>query len=344
MDSADLLQSAPLAGPERPGAEATGWDGAEEVERPSLTVSDVIGSDTAPAALAGRFRTGGLGVARQGAAVLARPRPIGVMLFGLGMLLVLVFAYIYSFTALSAQRSQHELLQSITGEPAATYNLTQGVIPAQGRPVAVLEVPALQLFDAVVQGSDAQDLRSGPGHMPGTPLPGQPGNAVIAGRRATYGAPFGGLASLRTGEMIRVVDGYGVFRYRVSRVETVTAAQRDVVTPTTGNHLTLVTANSDLLPSGRLAVVARLVGAPVQGTGTASFRADPSQLGLEGDAASGLLALAWSALFLLLLTATAWLLRNWSQPTVVYLLALPILIAVGLFACESMVGFLPATV
>jgi hypothetical protein len=144
--------------------------------------------------------------------------------------------------------------------------------------------------------------------------------------------------------MIRVVDGYGAFRYRVSRVETVTVSHKDVVTPTGGNHLTLVTANSGLLPSGRLAVIASLVGTPVQGTGTAVFRAVPSQLGLEGDGGSGLLALAWGALFLLVLAGAAWLLRHWSQPAVVYLFAVPVLIAIGLFACESLAGFLPATV
>ena len=65
--------------------------------------------------------------------------------------------------------------------------------------MAVLEIPALHLFDAVVQGSDAEDLRSGPGHMPTTALPGEPGNAVIAGRRATFGAPFGAIGSPQAG-------------------------------------------------------------------------------------------------------------------------------------------------
>jgi sortase A len=278
-----------------------------------------------------------------GLAALARPRTAGLVVSGCGVLILLLLGYVYFFTALSFQRAQHQLLQSVTAEPAATYNLTSGAVPSQGRAVAVLEIPALHLVDAVVQGSDAQDLRRGPGHMPTTPLPGQPGNAVIAGRRVTYGAPFGALSSLRRGQLIKVVDGYGVFRYRVKKTVTVAAGHRDVVTPTSSNRLTLVTAGPGFVPSGQLAVIADLVGSPVKGTATPRFNPAPSQLGMVGDPASGLLALVWGAFFVLLLILTAWFLRWWSQPVAVYLLAVPLLVAVGLFACEGVAGFLPAT-
>jgi sortase A len=236
------------------------------------------------------------------------------------------------------------LLQEITANPAKTFDLAQGKLPAEGDPVAVLEIPKLHLVDAVVQGSNAQDLRSGPGHMPTTALPGQPGNAVIAGRRATFGAPFGAIGSLQKGQLIKVVDGYGAYRYKVKRVVYAEGGRHDVVTETKSNQLTLVTAASGFFPRGRLAVIASLVGKPLAGTTEPHFHATSGELGLSSHPISGLLAIFWILAFFALLTATAWLLRRWDQPVVVYVLAVPVLLLVALFACESVVGYLPATV
>jgi hypothetical protein len=74
------------------------------------------------------------------------------------------------------------------------------------------------------------------------------------------------------------------------------------------------------------------------------FHPNPSDLGLSGDPASGLLAIFWCLLFFALLSLAAWLLRHWAQPVVVILLGVPVLLLVALFACESIVGFLPSTV
>ncbi len=184
-------------------------------------------------------------------AVLLRPRVAGVLIFGLGVFIMLLLGYIYLFTPLSEGRAQHTLLQEITASPAKTFNLAEGKLPPEGTPVAVLEIPALHQTDAVVQGTDAQDLRLGPGHMPTTALPGQPGNAVIAGRRATFGAPFGAIGSLKRGQLIIVVDGYGTYHYKVKRVVYAEGGRHDVVTETATNRLTLVTAASGFFPHGQ---------------------------------------------------------------------------------------------
>jgi sortase A len=281
---------------------------------------------------------------RSGLAVLRRSRVLGVVIFGLGVLILLLLGYIYLFTPLSAGRSQHALLQEITADQLKSYSLAQGKTPPEGSPVAVLEIPALRLVDAVVQGTDAEDLRSGPGHMPTTALPGEPGNAVIAGRRATFGAPFGAIGSLKRGQLITVIDGLGVYHYTVQRVVYAAGGRHDVVTETKSNQLTLVTAASGFFPHGRLAVVAALVGKPLADTVQPHFHVTSAELGLAGDPASGLLAIFWCLVFFALLSIAAWLLRHWDQPVVVYVLAVPVLLLVALFACESIIGFLPATV
>jgi sortase A len=318
---------------------------ADTAARP-VNVSDIMGREirtAPPSALHVVFDPVVNGV-RSAVAVLLRPRVAGVLIFGLGLLIVLLLGYIYLFTPLSEGRSQHQLLQEITSSPAKTFNLAEGKLPPEGSPVAVLEIPSLHLFDAVVQGSDAQDLRSGPGHMPTTALPGQPGNAVIAGRRATFGAPFSAIGSLKKGQLIKVIDGYGTYRYRVTKVVYAVGGRHDVVTETATNRLTLVTAASGVFPEGRLAVIAKLIDKPLAGTSQPHFHAQPAELGLAGDPASGLLAVFWALAFFVLLSGTAWLLRQWDQPVVVYLLAVPVLLVVALFTCESIIGFLPATV
>ena len=51
--------------------------------------------------------------------------------------------------------------------------------------------------------------------MPTTPLPGQPGNAVIAGHRTTYGAPFHEFDELVPNDLIEVETALGVHTYAV---------------------------------------------------------------------------------------------------------------------------------
>ncbi len=336
MDGLSLLDKAE----EAPG----GTSRDETLAAPS--VSEVLGRAVPtrpPSKLHTLFRSV-VDAARAGLAILLRPRVIGVLVFGLGVLILLLLGYIYLFTPLSESRSQHDLLQQITAQPAKSYGLAQGKVPAEGSPLALLEIPSLHLFDVVVQGSDAQDLRSGPGHMPTTAVPGGPGNAVIVGRRATFGAPFAAIGSLKRGEIIKVVDGYGTYHYRVTRVVYAVGGRHDVVTETKANRLTLVTASSGFFPHGRLAVIAKLMGKPLVDTTEPHFHATSAELGLADDPASGGLAVLWCLAFLALLSAAAWLLRHWDRPVVVYLLAVPVLLLVGLFACESIMGFLPATV
>ena len=62
-----------------------------------------------------------------------------------------------------------------------------------GDVVARIEIPSIGLDAKVVAGVTPEDLKKGPGHYPDTPMPGQLGNAAIAGHRTTYGQPFSGL-------------------------------------------------------------------------------------------------------------------------------------------------------
>ena len=69
--------------------------------------------------------------------------------------------------------------------------------PADGQPVGLLQIPRIGVDKVIIEGTSTTDLRQGPGHYLGTPLPGQAGNAAIAGHRTTYGAPFYNLNELQ---------------------------------------------------------------------------------------------------------------------------------------------------
>ncbi len=68
-------------------------------------------------------------------------------------------------------------------------------------PLAVLEAPRLEKRVIVLAGGSGRTLAFGPGHVDGSPLPGAPGNSVIAGHRDTH---FRFLEHLRPGDEIRL--------------------------------------------------------------------------------------------------------------------------------------------
>jgi sortase A len=266
----------------------------------------------------------------------------GFALVGIGGLLVMFLLYLFFFTPLTASRNQQRLAQSLVGQPLSVYKLVDGALPPEGSAVAVIDIPTLDIHQVVVQGTSAADLMNGPGLMAGTALPGSPGNSVIAGRRVTFGGPFGSIGSLKKGQVIRVVDGAGTFKYKVSRVFVVASGEQDVVLPSTHNLLTLITSNSSVYPTGRQVVLGTLEGRAVA-IPNSIVTIPTYNLGLSGDAAAGGLAVLWSLITVMILVGAAFAAWRWRRPWIVYLFAAPVVVMCGLFACEAVARALPAT-
>jgi sortase A len=127
-----------------------------------------------------------------------------------------------------------------------------------GDPVGRLRVPAIGLSTVVVQGTDAGDLRAGPGHYLHTALPGQRGTVAIAGHRTTYGAPFRHIDELRRGDRIELAMPYGRFTYRVERTRIVPPTAVDVVDRVAYDRLVLTACHPLYSAAERIAVFARL--------------------------------------------------------------------------------------
>jgi sortase A len=107
-----------------------------------------------------------------------------------------------------------------------------------GQTVAKLLLPGLATPLFVVEGTDQQDLKLGPGHMPGTALPGVAGNCVIAGHRDTH---FRALKGIHKGGQLEIETKYGKFLYTVRSMEVVSPTNVSSLYPTTDAQLHLIT-------------------------------------------------------------------------------------------------------
>ena len=90
-----------------------------------------------------------------------------------------------------------------------------------GPAFALIQIPTIGVERVVVEGVGRGDLRKGPGHVPGTVMPGQRGTFAVSGHRTTYGAPFYRLDELRKGDRILIVTQGWTFVYTVSRTQIV---------------------------------------------------------------------------------------------------------------------------
>jgi sortase A len=133
---------------------------------------------------------------------------------------------------------------------------------AEGDPLGVIRIPSIDVDWVLFGGVLPETLNQGPGHMPWTPLPGQPGNAVISGHRTTYGAPFLDLDLLEPGDVIEVETAIGVHTYTVRETIIVSPTDVWVTDPKPGAWLTLTTCNPKYSAAQRMIVQAELTDGP----------------------------------------------------------------------------------
>lgn len=134
---------------------------------------------------------------------------------------------------------------------------------AVGESFAFLTIPKIGLEDVVVyEGVDRETLQSGPGHMERTPLPGQPGNAVLSGHRTTYGRPFWDFDLLEEGDEVEVETAVGTHVYVVRDIQVVEPTDIWVTDPRDGAWLTMTTCEPKFSARQRLVVFAEMVAGP----------------------------------------------------------------------------------
>jgi sortase A len=169
--------------------------------------------------------------------------------------------------------------------PGTTPGTTQPPVPVRqelppindGDAVAVIRMPTIDVDKIVVAGVAPEDLKKGPGHFATTPLPGQLGNAGIAGHRTTYGAPFFRVDELGVGDPIEVITPFGEYLYRVTGQQIVGADAGWVIATTDPLKatLTLVSCHPRYTTRERIIISAELETASSSAVGLPLYRYRP---------------------------------------------------------------------
>lgn len=209
-------------------------------------------------------------------------RGVGQTLITLGVIVLLFVVYELQVTGVVAARAQDrlgdELERSwaevprepvpppVVGEPVTPPTVE---VPDLGGAFARLHVPALDGYEpkSVVEGVSVEDLKQGgPGHIPGTALPGEVGNVVLSGHRTTYGAPFNRWDELEPDDLVVLETRDGWFTYRITGSQIVLPNAVEVTFPVPGDRdatptrrlLTMTTCNPEYSARERLIVSAEL--------------------------------------------------------------------------------------
>ena|ERR1035437_2251160 len=169
------------------------------------------------------------------------------VLLASGVLLLAYCAYVLVDARVfqQAERRQLERLltvrQETNGGVRQTPSPTSPVNPppaVSGALIGRMEISRLGLSAIVMEGISAKTLRRAVGHIPGTALPGQPGNVGISGHRDTFFRP---LRNIRQNDIITLTTLLGEYRYRVVSTRVVHPDNVAVLGPGDNEVLTLVT-------------------------------------------------------------------------------------------------------
>lgn len=121
----------------------------------------------------------------------------------------------------------------------------------RGEGIGRIRIDRIDLDIVVVQGTDTDSLRKGPGHYArgdgigsrvrgdGTAFPGQGRTIGIAGHRTTYLAPFRRINEIKKGDEIVLEMPYATFTYEVERHEIVSPSETRVVHDTDHERVVL---------------------------------------------------------------------------------------------------------
>ncbi len=218
--------------------------------------------------------------------------------------------------------------------------------PPRGEPVGRIQIPAIGVDKMFFAGVGLDVLASGPGHYEGTPLPGQEGNAGIAGHRTTYGAPFNRIDELGEGDEILISYFNGSqFTYVYNNTVIVAPDRVDVLEAKFDNRLTLTACHPEYSAAERIVVSAILEEpaapfVPLPDAGQAIALQDAEDL--DGQAHARTPAVVWGIAAAMVWLA-AWVVGRAWRRWPAYAIGLPIFLVVLYGFFENFSYLLPAS-
>lgn len=120
-----------------------------------------------------------------------------------------------------------------------------------------IRIPKIGVDAPLLEGITLTTLDRGPGHWPGTAMPGALGNAVVAGHRTSHGRVFRNIDQLTQGDEVIFTTADGEFRYLVDRISIVQPDAMYIIAQTPERTATLFACHPP--GSTRQRIVAHLV-------------------------------------------------------------------------------------
>jgi LPXTG-site transpeptidase (sortase) family protein len=245
-------------------------------------------------------------------------RRVGSVALG-GLAVVVIAALVFSAFEGPLAQSWYSVRQHQLASRFSSFTVHKG----SGAPIALLQIPVLGTNLVVAEGDSPRQLRSGPGHRIGSPMPGEKGNSVIVGHRNGWGGALHALGALKPGALIVVqTNPNGLPRdvvFKVDSTRRVSGSDPAPFAESTDHRLTIVTGSGGAYSDARLVVTA--VSGPVG-------RVLPPTAGVRATTSSG--SRVWNAEMLFALVgiggavALAFLLRRRYHPVAVAAIVVPV--------------------
>jgi sortase A len=129
----------------------------------------------------------------------------------------------------------------------------------RGQVIGRLRVPRMGINMLLVNGTDHDTLKKGPGRDGRTFMPGENRLVYIAGHRTTYLAPFSHIDRLRRGDRVTIEVPYGTFIYAVTRHRIVKSTDLSVLRSPRHELVELQACHPRFFASHRYIAYARLL-------------------------------------------------------------------------------------